>query len=409
MTSVFSNLDKLFNDNSVSNYINLINSLPTNQINTQLANLYNSIPNDDFFNVIKGVHKNLSPDQYTQKLVDLYKLYPITNIYNNINTYYQSLDNIIKFENITYKLSTFISQKQPTDKSVTLYLAPTPVPSFLDLRNQLTPVRDQGPDGCCVAFALCSMKEFLNIKGNYYKNYLSPWFIYLQRSNSTTEGMYPKNALDILKNKGVTTELYFPYRVAKSKSDITQKDYFDAENFKISDYALVNSINDLKQALHQSGPCIIAFPCYNSSPTFWKQNSGDKLLGGHCVLVVGFDSTKGFLIRNSWGNNWANNGYTWFAYSDWGIQNEIWSSLDFVDPNRKQFIDNIVIQENSLNNISTTPVPQSNSSSGYNNIAIIIIIIIILIIIGFCFYYFTPKKQIIKNNIIKNNIIKKNI
>jgi len=41
----------------------------------------------------------------------------------------------------------------------------------------------------------------------------------------------------------------------------------------------------------------------------------DKAIGGHAVLLVGFkDSTKKFIVRNSWGPDWGDNGYFTLPY-----------------------------------------------------------------------------------------------
>ena len=41
----------------------------------------------------------------------------------------------------------------------------------------------------------------------------------------------------------------------------------------------------------------------------------EKLLGGHAVMCVGFsDSKKKFIIRNSWGVNWGDDGYFYMPY-----------------------------------------------------------------------------------------------
>jgi C1A family cysteine protease len=38
-------------------------------------------------------------------------------------------------------------------------------------------------------------------------------------------------------------------------------------------------------------------------------------LGGHAVLVVGYDdSTSRFIVRNSWGDQWAKSGYFEMPY-----------------------------------------------------------------------------------------------
>jgi C1A family cysteine protease len=389
MTSYLEAIYNFFSGN-ITKYVDLIKSLPLHKVKKELDNLYNAIPKDDFVNVIKKVYKDLSPDQYAQKIIDLYKSYPIDKLNTTINDYYKTLKNIVNIGNTKFQLDTYISIKTQSDKNITNYLSASPLPASLDLRSKMTPVRNQGADGCCVAFATCAMKEFQNNKIDYYKNYLSPWFIYLKRSDPAISGMTPKNALDILQNYGVTTELEFPYLKAKSKDEITDKIYDTAKNFMIKDYAYVNNIDDLKQALHQNGPCTIAFPCYNSSPTFWKSNSGDKLLGGHCVLVVGYDVNKGFLIRNSWGEFWGDRGYTWFPYNDWGMQNEIWTTLDFVNTDRKKIIDETVIIESKKIQIKSSLGSPSENNSYI--IIVVIMIVIVSIIFGLKFLYYNKKK-----------------
>lgn len=54
---------------------------------------------------------------------------------------------------------------------------------------------------------------------------------------------------------------------------------------------------------------------YRDKPVLSPKHS----VGGHAILVVGYlersDGTTWFLIRNSWGYGFCNNGYCWFADS----------------------------------------------------------------------------------------------
>jgi GNAT superfamily N-acetyltransferase len=44
-------------------------------------------------------------------------------------------------------------------------------------------------------------------------------------------------------------------------------------------------------------------------------NPSDKIIGSHCVLLVGYDDDKGtFTIRNSWGTSWGDKGYGYLPY-----------------------------------------------------------------------------------------------
>jgi C1A family cysteine protease len=42
---------------------------------------------------------------------------------------------------------------------------------------------------------------------------------------------------------------------------------------------------------------------------------GENVVGGHCVVAVGYDSVKRvFIIRNSWGTKWGMKGYCTMPY-----------------------------------------------------------------------------------------------
>ena len=65
---------------------------------------------------------------------------------------------------------------------------------------------------------------------------------------------------------------------------------------------------------------MIAFPVYNYGTEFWYQKVGETMKGGHAVTVVGYNEI-GFIIRNSWGTDWGNAGYTALPYAHIGETN----------------------------------------------------------------------------------------
>jgi hypothetical protein len=223
-----------------------------------------------------------------------------------------------------YKLDV---QPSPIDqrdyKAETIFPKRVKVPATLDLRPDLQPVRDQGSQGSCVAQVGACMKEWQEFEDVGFDQHMSPQFIYNNRSTSG-EGMHARDLMQILRNIGSVPESMFPY----GHDGRPSKELFEeASNYKIQHYAQVDTIEGLKTALSKNGPCEGTFPVYNYGGRLWKPSANSSLLGYHAMTFVGYD-LKGFIIRNSWGDDWEDNGYTVFPYEDWGLQVESWTTID---------------------------------------------------------------------------------
>lgn len=223
-----------------------------------------------------------------------------------------------------YKLDVRPSPLDHRDyKAETIYPLRVKVPASLDLRDNLQKVRDQGSQGTCVAQVGACMKEWQEWEDIGFDQHMSPQFIYNNRSTDES-GMYPRDLMRILKNMGSVPERLFPYgQEGKPSKDI----YEEAENYKIQHYAQIDTVEGLKTALAKNGPCYATFAVYNYGSSLWKSSFSGPVLGYHAMTFVGYNS-KGFIIRNSWGNDWADNGYTIFPYEDWGFQIECWTTID---------------------------------------------------------------------------------
>jgi len=202
------------------------------------------------------------------------------------------------------------------------------LPEEIDYRPFLPSVRNQGPYGTCSAQTASCMKEFQERKDNNVQEHMSPQFIYNNRENQGSEGMYPRNTMEILLKKGSCLEKDYPYGKIEPLGDISPEAYALASEYKIKSYAKVDTIEGLKKALYTSGPCYLAVNVYNYGPRMWKPTpENNDSYGGHAMSLVGYTS-EGFIVRNSWGSGFGDSGYCIFPYEDWGLQREVWMAID---------------------------------------------------------------------------------
>ena len=214
------------------------------------------------------------------------------------------------------------------------------LPSILDYRPQLQPIRNQGTQGTCYAQSAACMKE-LQEKTDYgLDEHLSPQFFYNNRdywNNNEQDGddinedygMTGRDVMRILQHVGICKESEYLYGTIDKIDEIPEYLKINASDHKIKNYARVNSLIDLKSSLSENGACLIAFPVYNYSDQLWIQNNDEAMVGGHAMTVVGYDDEQQhFIIRNSWGENWADKGYCYYKYQDWGSHWECWTTID---------------------------------------------------------------------------------
>ena len=165
-----------------------------------------------------------------------------------------------------------------------------------EFRYTLPKVLDQGSNPICVP---CSISAYLN------------WDLNSKDGNDTRDNNI--NVQDIFKHGGKEDGMLFK----------------DAFNYlislkKLNIYALVGGIEPLKTAIELNGPCVAALPVYNStSNDFWN---GAEYEGGHAISIVGWNK-EGFIIRNSWGQSFGDNGYTTLPYSQFNKFIEIWTLI----------------------------------------------------------------------------------
>lgn len=207
------------------------------------------------------------------------------------------------------------------------------LPSKVDLRKFTPSVGDQGDYGMCVAWSTtyCAM-SFADAyqKQTYSFDIFSPYYLYRKCNpydRHARRGMCVETALDFLKEKGV------PYRNSDENfvefPEFEVSVYNDSKKYKIENYSTLfnkTSSSDfrvlsVKKSLSENKPVVFSMlvpsSFYSCKDVFYGEDLAPSN-SGHAMCLVGYDDSKyggSFLIQNSWGKDWGNNGYTWIPYS----------------------------------------------------------------------------------------------
>lgn len=224
------------------------------------------------------------------------------------------------------------------------YLPTVKAPAKADYAIQMSPVRDQGDEGVCVAFATASgVKEYQEMIDYGKLVSMSPRFLYSLCKKldglPDEEGTTVRIAMKVLKNYGTCRESLWPYKPhQKDKPKSGAKE--DAKRFREKSYARILNLNELKMNIYSKGPCVCGVEVFKGMMetktglvSMPKRN--EQPIGGHAICLVGYDDKKAVVkFKNSWGLSWGDKGYGWlpYEYID-AFMMDAWSSIDIDDPN----------------------------------------------------------------------------
>lgn len=101
--------------------------------------------------------------------------------------------------------------------------------------------------------------------------------------------------------------------------------------------SVMQQVQHLKAALAEKHPIAFGFMVYSSFETPEVASTGiatmpqpltEDPIGGHAVVIVGYDDSKGlFIVRNSWGPSWGDKGYFYMPYEyvlDKNLSSDFW-------------------------------------------------------------------------------------
>jgi C1A family cysteine protease len=204
-------------------------------------------------------------------------------------------------------------------------------PASVDLRAAWWAINDQEDTGSCVGWATADgvVRHHMVKAGKLANNVLlSPRFVWMA-SKETDEftarpetfieeaGTSLKAAVDIVRKYGAVTNQLLGFHIATKMYTGSETAFFAAAaQRKIASYFnLHRDLNQWKSWLASHGPILAAL----SVDKTWDnaKNTGGNIdvfqpntvRGGHAIAVVGYTAAGRFIVRNSWGTGWGDQGF----------------------------------------------------------------------------------------------------
>ncbi len=251
------------------------------------------------------------------------------------------------------------------------------LPMAIDLRPWCSPVQFQGHYNTCTAHVVTSMFALHENRAHGRFVAGSRLFLYqvtkrmIGDPDKSDPGVYLRQMMGSLVLIGMPPESYFPYLDTAIDDDpriAVEPDafcYAVAHDLRATRYVRLDPLGEAPDAvltrihlfLAAGIASSIGFPLYMSALEASVESgcvpmppAGEKAVGSHAVLLVGFDDAKvieandvsttgAFLFKNSWGADWGNSGYGWLPYEYLlsGQSHDIWTLLQASWVDTEQF------------------------------------------------------------------------
>jgi len=249
------------------------------------------------------------------------------------------------------KVERNVAPEKVKDYSVSLN---STTPATFDLRNKISIMYDQGPLGSCTANALCY--AYIYDDPTYKPSRLFLYYNerYLDRDVNQDAGSTLSQGINALEKYGVCSETTWPYNV--SKFAVKPQDIAYTESVKhevIEANRVLQTMSSLKGCLTSGFPFVVGIEIYASFESNMVSSTGyvpmpdvnhEELLGGHAVICVGFNDSKGvWIMKNSWGSSWGDRGYFYLPYAyltNTQLSGDVWkiTKVSVAIPNKNKIL-----------------------------------------------------------------------
>lgn len=213
-------------------------------------------------------------------------------------------------------------------------------PAHIDLSPYCPSVRNQGDVFSCVGWAVgygaltikSAIKNQIHDQAAINEQAYSAMFIYNQiKGESCSDGARISDALKLLRTQGDCLASQFDTDIEdchrQPSRDLSPSLHLDT----IADFmALFDSktspsekVKQVIRALAHQEPVIVGmnvrrnFYQLHQAKYWWPELGNTSPAGGHAMVVVGYDqASSSFLMFNSWGKQWGDEGYIRIKYED---------------------------------------------------------------------------------------------
>jgi len=205
----------------------------------------------------------------------------------------------------------------------------TELKPVVDLRPYASPVEDQRHLGSCTGQATVGAYELM-LNKLYPDKFvdLSRLFVYfnarlLDGDTNEDGGAFVRDAVKSVHKFGVCTELTWPYLIDKFAVVPGIQSYEEAKQRTIKEYYRVSNLDEILKALNSERPVVAGMQVFDSFVELENNNvynlpmprDSEDMLGAHAITLVGYDLVKKQIIaRNSFGEDWADQGYFYVSF-----------------------------------------------------------------------------------------------
>lgn len=189
--------------------------------------------------------------------------------------------------------------------------------------NFLTPIRNQGACGACVAFAtVAAVESRLAIERDESDpdHDLSEAGLYFNAGRTCAQGWWPEAAMGFARTNGIGRERDFPYPSADAPAQAIKPVAW------VTGWENAGTSTHRRKALAYRGPVIGVMKVYEDFLQYGRgiyKHAAGEFVGLHAIAVVGYDDDRrAWLIKNSWGREWGEDGFGYIAYNSCGLDDE---------------------------------------------------------------------------------------